>query len=62
MGDKAIEVVEVIDSWLAPEHRYFKVRAGEKDVYILRHDQLAHRWELTMFQSGRYDGDRLSST
>ena len=62
MGDKAIEIAEVIDRWLAPEYCYFIVRGGENDIYILRHDELAQRWELTMFQSGKYDGSRLSST
>ena len=62
MGDKSIEIEEVIDRWLAPEYRYFKVRGGENDIYILRHDELAQRWKLTLFQSGKYDGSRLSST
>jgi hypothetical protein len=62
MGDKAVEIEEVIDRWLAPEYSYFKVRGSENDIYILRHDELAYHWELTMFQSGRYDGSPLSST
>jgi hypothetical protein len=62
MDDKSIEIEEIIDCWLAPECCYFKVRGGETDIYILRHDELAQRWELTMFQSGKYDGSRLSST
>ena len=62
MADKAIEIEEVIDRWLAPEYHYFKVRAGDNDIYILRHDLLAQRWELTMFQSGKYDDSRLSSS
>ena len=62
MGDKAIEIEEVIDRWLAPEYRYFKVRGGENDIYILRQDEQSQRWELTMFQSGKYDGSPLSST
>ena len=62
MGDKSIEIEEIIDCWLAPEYRYFKVRGGENAIYILRHDELSHRWELTLFQSGKYDGSPLSST
>jgi len=61
MGDKAIEIEEVIDCWLSPEHRYFKVRGGENDIYILRHDESALQWELTLFQSGKYNGSPLSS-
>jgi len=62
MADKAVEIEEVIDRWLAPEYHYFKVRAGDNDIYILRHDLLAQRWEMTMFQSGKYDDSRLSSS
>ncbi|CAA9892333.1 conserved hypothetical protein [Candidatus Methylobacter favarea] len=62
MGAKAIEIQEVIDRWLAPDYRYFKVRAGGNDIYLLRHDELAQRWELTLFQSGKYEGNPLSST
>jgi hypothetical protein len=29
-----IEIAEVVDSWLAPDHRYFKVRDGDGDLYI----------------------------
>ncbi len=62
IGDKCIEIEEVIDRWLAPEYSYFKVRDGENDIYILRHDEIVHRWEMTMFQSGKYGGNPLSST
>ncbi|MGZ8928088.1 MAG: hypothetical protein ACXW03_06500 [Methylobacter sp.] len=62
MGNKAVEIEQVIDRWLAPEHRYFKVRGDGNDIYILRHDELAQQWELTMFQSSKYGGSPLSST
>jgi hypothetical protein len=57
MGDKAVEIESILDRWLAPEYNYFKVRDGENDIYILRHDKPAGRWELTLFRSGRYADD-----
>ncbi len=54
IGDHAIEIEEIIDRWLAPELSYIKVRAAQNDIYILRHDELAHQWELTLFQSGKF--------
>lgn len=51
VGDRAVEVAEVIDRWLAPDHRYFKVRCPVGDVYILRHDSQADRWELSFFEN-----------
>jgi hypothetical protein len=53
VGERAVEVVEVLDCWLAPDHRYFKVRGHDGDTYLLRHAPLADQWELTMFASGR---------
>ena len=50
--DRAIEVADVIDQWLAPDHRYFKVRGTDGATYIIRHDVGAGRWELVMFESG----------
>jgi len=52
LDERVIEVTEILDSWLAPDHRYFKVRGDDRDVYIIRLDVTAFRWELTMFKSG----------
>ena len=49
LGERRLELIEIIDRWLAPDHRYFKVRAGDGNVYILRHDELAGEWEMTAF-------------
>ena len=51
LGDQMLEVDEILDRWLAPDHRYFKVRAGV-DIYILRNDVTTGTWELTLFQRG----------
>ncbi len=53
LGERAIAVVSVIDQWLAPDHRYFKVAGDDGAVYILRHDVPSDRWELTMFDRRR---------
>ena len=62
IGERQIDVVEVLDRWLAPTHRYFKLRGNDGGVYIVRHDNAADRWELTLFDSGRTADTRLSST
>lgn len=48
--EKKIEVKQVVDSWLAPDHRYFKVTGDDGALYIIRHDTIRDQWELTMFQ------------
>jgi hypothetical protein len=50
LGGRRVEVVEVIDRWYGPDHRYFKLRGDDGAIYLLRHDEPADRWELTMFQ------------
>ena len=48
---RTVELVELLDCWLAPDHRYFKMRAEDAATYILRHDQASGRWELTLYQA-----------
>ena len=50
LEERRIVVEHVIDRWLAPDHRYFKAACDDGHVYIIRHDPLADRWELTFFQ------------
>lgn len=62
MGTKMVEISEILDRWLDPAHRYFKVRGEDNAIYILRHDITAGHWELVMFDSGTQDATRLSSS
>lgn len=52
IGERKIEVVEVLDRWLAPDHRYFKLQGDDGGVYIIRYDVPSDEWELTMFSTG----------
>jgi len=52
LGAREVGVVDVLDRWLAADHRYFKIRGDDGDVYILRHDLATGRWELTLFHRG----------
>lgn len=52
-GHRIVTVVEVIDRWLAPEHRYFKVKGEDGAIYILRHDVPADGWQLILFERER---------
>lgn len=46
VGERWIEVVEVVDAWLAPDHRYFKVTGADGFTYLLRHDVGEQIWHL----------------
>lgn len=62
LGERAVGVEEVLDRWLDPTHRYFKLRGDDGGIYILRHDVLTGDWDMTLFDSGTRGGSRLSST
>jgi hypothetical protein len=51
LGTRCVEVARVVDQWLAPDHRYFKVEGADGAVYILRHDTATERWALVMYDS-----------
>lgn len=60
LGTRTVEVADILDRWLAPDHRYFKVKSEDGSTYIIRHDTQADRWELTMFDSGKaHEGGKL---
>jgi hypothetical protein len=56
LGDRRIGVAEVLDAWLAPDHRYFKLRGDDGNTYFVRHDERANTWELTMFRAEHVGG------
>lgn len=57
-GSRRITVVEILDRWLAPDHRYFKVKGDDDAVYVLRHDPSADEWELTVLDRTDRAGGR----
>lgn len=50
LKDRSVAVVEVLDRWLGPDHRYFKVRGEDRATYIIRYDEREDVWELTLYQ------------
>ena len=56
LGDRRIDVAEVVDAWLAPDYRYFKLRGDDGNTYLVRHDERTTTWELTMFRAEHVGG------
>ena len=48
LKDRQVDVIKVVDRWLAPDHRYFKIRGDDDAIYILRHDISTEQWELIL--------------
>jgi hypothetical protein len=52
LGDRRIPVVEVVDQWIAPDHRYFKIRGEAGDTYIVGQEVSSGAWSVTVFRRG----------
>lgn len=50
IGDRRMVISEILDRWLAPQHRYFKFRTEDGAQWIIRHDMQTGDWELTFFK------------
>lgn len=50
LDDCRVEIREVVDRWLDPDHRYFKVVGHDGATYLLRHDPESGGWGLTFFR------------
>lgn len=51
-GSRAVAVTTVVDRWLAPSHRYFKVVGDDHATYLIRHDVPTNGWELILYEAG----------
>jgi len=61
LGERRLEVRELLDRWLDPAHRYFKVRVDDGDVFILRHDERTDEWELAALVGRGLSGSGASA-
>lgn len=47
---REIKIKKVLDRWLDPDHRYFKLLGDDDGIYIIRHDMSTWFWGLTFYQ------------
>jgi hypothetical protein len=59
LGDRRIDVADVADAWLAPDHRYFRLKGADGNTYLVRHNERTETWELTMFRAEALRADEL---
>jgi hypothetical protein len=53
LGERQLEVEQVEDQWYSPSSQYFRVRASDGNIYILRHDQEKGSWSLEAYRSSQ---------
>ncbi len=61
LGRRKTDIEEILDRWIGPDYRYFKVRGEDRGIYILRLDVIEDQWELTLYDSDMLQEARLSS-
>lgn len=50
---KKLMVEEIIDRWYGEDYTYFKLRADDRNVYILKHQAGRDEWEMVLFETPR---------
>jgi hypothetical protein len=50
LGERWLEVEEVLDRWYDPHAIYFRVRANDGCLYVLRHSEPDDAWTLESFR------------
>lgn len=53
LREKVFLVKEVEDQWYSPSAMYFRIRADDGNLYVLRHDQAEDHWTLEGFRAPR---------
>lgn len=53
LGKRRIAAIEILDRWMAPDHRYFKIRGSDGHIYVLRNDETKNEWTLGAFTRAR---------
>lgn len=61
LGERRLEVRELLDRWLDPAHRYFKVLVEDGQVFILHHDEGTGEWELAALVGPGSSGFRATA-
>jgi len=51
LDGREVEVSDNLDQWHGYDHRYFKVKDADGNLYVLRHDEGREDWDLIVFQS-----------
>jgi hypothetical protein len=50
LGEQWLKIEEVTDRWYDPNATYFRIRAEDGCLYVLRHDETADAWTLAAFR------------
>jgi hypothetical protein len=46
LGNRKLEVTELVDRWYGEDHEYFKLLADDGNRYVLKYQRPENRWDL----------------
>jgi hypothetical protein len=50
LGEREHVVDDILDQWYGPNETFYKVRADDGNLYILKHTTAADEWTLESFR------------
>jgi hypothetical protein len=45
-GERTVEVARIVDRWITPDYRYFRVEGDDGRTYLLGQNAGSGKWEL----------------
>jgi len=57
---KKLMVEEILDRWYGEDYTYFKLRADDRNIYILKYQAERDEWEMVMFESPHSPSGNMS--
>ena len=61
LGKRLFEVVAVDDQWYSPDAIYFRIKADDGNLYVLRHDEAQDQWTLEAYRFQTPEDDRAAA-
>ena len=59
LGERTIEVTDILDRWYGETDRYFRVSGNDGHTYVLKYIEGDDRWELVSFTRKDSQGTNL---
>ena len=56
LSNSRYKVEEIIDRWYGEGSRYFKIKADDDNIYLLKYDERKDRWEWVFYQNPKMLG------
>ena len=51
LRDSRYKVEEIIDRWYGEGASYFKIKADDENIYLLKYDKRSSHWEWVFYQN-----------